>query len=445
MAPNRTRFWKHCAIVLLFFSVSCALAQTPASNDGPASRELRRLVDANPDFKHLLVASIERARQVNPDRSTNPAQSLEQYYEFISWAERALPGDLLRQKPDATLYQRLDQSLGYLYYICDQPLDELKGRGLFNNSLQYVEPFASWNRSFVRSWGAFLNSPESWNEGYLRLARADNTFGLDRGWYEDPSAWKTFNQFFARKLRSASQRPIAARTDNSVLVSPVDAVPQGLWAIDNASRVIEEKGIAVKTGTVQSVAQLIGEQSKYKHAFAGGTFTHLFLDVGDYHHYHFPLSGIVREVTVIPGSEVAGGYVTWDAVNRRYAFDPSSIGWQSLETRGLLILDTEEFGLVALMPIGMSPVSSVNFDPALKKGVRVRKGDRLGHFLFGGSDFVMVFQSGVTLTTDSPRSESGHGYSHVLTGQRLGALQRVPAASRASSQFPDPRSPGPAR
>jgi phosphatidylserine decarboxylase len=432
MAANRSRCWNLCAIVLFFFSESCVLAQTPGSNDGPATRELKRLVAADPEFKRLLVASIERARQVNPDRSTNPAQSLEQYYEFISWAERALPGDLLKQRPEATLYQRLDQSLGYLYYICDQPLDELKGKGFFNNSLQYVEPFASWNRSFVRSWGAFLSSPESWNADYLRLAQADTTFGLGRRWYEDPSQWKTFNQFFARRLRSALQRPIAARTDNSVLVSPVDAVPQGLWAIDNESRVIEEKGIAVKTGTVQSVAELIGDKSKYKDAFAGGTFTHLFLDVGDYHHYHFPLGGIVREVTVIPGSEVAGGYITWDSVNRRYAFDPSSIGWQSLETRGLLILDTEEFGLVALLPIGMSPVSSVNFDAALKEGVRVHKGDRLGYFLFGGSDFVMVFQAGFTLTPDSLRNESGHGYSHVLMGQRLGELRRVSAAARAS-------------
>lgn len=432
MTTNRSRCGELWAIVLFFLSVSCVLARTPASNDGPATRELERLVAADPEFKRLLVASIEQARRVNPDRTTNPAQSLEQYYEFISWAERALPGDLLKQKPDATLYQRLDQSLGYLYYICDQPLDELKGRGFFNNSLQYVEPFASWNRSFVRAWGAFLNSPESWNEGYLRLAQADTTFGLNRGWYEDPSAWKTFNQFFARKLRSASQRPIAARTTNSILVSPVDAVPQGLWPIDNASRLIDEKGVAVKTGTVQSVAQLVGDQSKYKHAFAGGTFTHLFLDVGDYHHYHFPLSGVVREVTVIPGSEVAGGYVTWDAVNHRYAFDPSSVGWQSLETRGSLILDTGEFGLVALIPIGMSPVSSVNFDPALKEGVRVRKGDQMGHFLFGGSDFVMVFQAGVTLTPDSPRDGSGHGYSHVLVGQRLGALRRVPAQARAA-------------
>ncbi len=82
MATNRSRCWKLCALVLLFFSVSSVLAQTPESNDGPATRELKRLVAADPELKRLLVASIERARQVNPDRSTNPAQSLEQYYEF---------------------------------------------------------------------------------------------------------------------------------------------------------------------------------------------------------------------------------------------------------------------------------------------------------------------------------------------------------------------------
>jgi phosphatidylserine decarboxylase len=206
----------------------------------------------------------------------------------------------------------------------------------------------------------------------------------------------------------------------------VDAIPEGVWAIDSTSRAIDKSGIAVKTGTVQSVEQLIGEQSRYKAAFAGGTLTHLFLDANDYHHYHFPLGGVVKEVAVIPGREMEGGRVNWDPVKRRYAFDPSSIGWQSVETRGCVILDTEEYGLVALLPIGMTPVSSVTFDPAVKEGVRVRKRDMLGHFLFGGSDFVMLFQAGYDFTQVSPRND-GQGYSHVLVGERLGRLQRSSA------------------
>jgi phosphatidylserine decarboxylase precursor len=416
------------ALVLGILCTVCAAAQTPTSNDRPATLELKRLVASNPEVKRLLIASIERARQVNPDRLTNPAQSLEQYYDFVSWAERAIPARLLKERADATLYQRIDQSLSYLQFIVDQPLSELEGRGYFNNSLLYVEPYSSWLKTFVRSWGAFLNTPESWNKEYLRLAQADGTFGLNRGWYEDSSQWRTFNQFFARRLKSADQRPIAAPDNESIVVSPVDAIPEGIWAIDNNSRVVEKSGIPVKTGTVQSVEQLIGGQSRYKGSFAGGSFTHLFLDVGDYHHYHFPLGGVVREVAIIPGQEVPGGRVTWDALNSRYAFDPSFVGWQSLETRGCLILETEEFGLVALLPIGMSPVSSVNFEPTLKEGVRIRKGDMLGHFLFGGSDFVMVFQAGYGFTLDARRNDSHQGYSHLLMGERLGQLRRLSGA-----------------
>jgi phosphatidylserine decarboxylase len=405
-------------------------AQAPRNHDGPATLELRRLVAANPELKHLLIASIERAKQVNPDRLTNPAQSLEQYYDFVSYAERSIPGRLLKPKPkaDATPYERMDQNLSYFYFIADQPLNELQGRGYFNNSLQYVEPYSSWLKTFVRSWGAFLDTPESWNTEYLRLAQAAGPFGLNRGWYEDPSHWRTFNQFFARRLKSADQRPITAPADESIVVSPVDAIPQGIWSIDNNSRVVEKSGIPVKTGTIQSVEQLIGGQSRFKGAFAGGTFTHLFLDVPDYHRYHFPLGGVVRELAIIPGQEVSGGTVTWDSLNRRYAFEPASVGWQSLETRGCVILETEEFGLVALLPIGMSPVSSVNFEPTLKEGMRVRKADMLGHFLFGGSDFVMVFQAEYDFTLDAPQNDSHQGYSHLLMGERLGRLRRLSSA-----------------
>jgi phosphatidylserine decarboxylase len=196
--------------------------------------------------------------------------------------------------------------------------------------------------------------------------------------------------------------------------------------------VVAKAGIPEKSGTVQSVGKLIGSQSRYKEAFAGGTFTHLFLDLPDYHHYHFPLGGVVRELAIIPGQEVAGGRVTWDALNRRYAFEPSSDVWQSLETRGCVILETKEFGLAALLPIGMSPVSSVNFESTLKEGMRVRKGDMLGHFLFGGSDFVMVFQSGYDFTLDAPRNDSHQGYSHLLMGERLGRLRRSSSTRRAS-------------
>jgi hypothetical protein len=122
--------------------------------------------------KRLLEKAIEEGRKLNPDPETNPAQTLEQYYQFVRFAEGATPANLIKHAPDATLYKRIDQSLGYLYFISDIPLDELKGRGYFNNSLQYVDSYNSWLQGFVKSWGLYLDQPESWNAGRMQLAQA---------------------------------------------------------------------------------------------------------------------------------------------------------------------------------------------------------------------------------------------------------------------------------
>jgi phosphatidylserine decarboxylase len=427
--------WSAAAILALLLCAACG-APTPSapapSALPPESRqnlgsagELRKAVESDPELKRLLTQALEEGRRLNPDPQTNPAQTLEQYYAFVKFAEAATPANLIKSAPDATLYKRIDQSLGYLYFISDIPLDELKGRGYFNNSLQYVDSYNSWLRGFVQSWGLYLDQPESWNAESLRLAQADEVFGLKQGWYESPDNWKSFNQFFARRLASPDKRPIAAPRNDSVFISPVDAVPMGTWSVDKDLRLVAPKGVAVKTATVESVEALL-DGSPYAKSFAGGTFTHLFLDVGDYHRYHFPMSGTIWEMRVIPGRELAGGFTTWDAANKRYKFDPSSVGWQSLETRGLIVLQTDKYGLVALMPVGMSPVSSVNFEKPLKEGSRVTKGDMMGHFLFGGSDFIVVFQRGVKFTLETPRESPDRGYRHVLMGERVGELSGAP-------------------
>ena len=83
-------------------------------------------------------------------------------------------------------------------------------------------------------------------------------------------------------------------------------------------------------------------------------------------------------------------------------------GWQSVETRDCLIMDTD-FGLAAILPIAMSQVSSCNWEESVKVGAEVEKGDPMGYFLFGGSDIVMIFQEGVRLELASDE--------HILMGE----------------------------
>jgi phosphatidylserine decarboxylase precursor len=294
-----------------------------------------------------------------------------------------------------------------------------------NNSLHYYEPFAKWLTTFNRSWGSFLDTEDSWNEAYYQMALNDPNFGLQNGWYEDPSNWKTFNQFFARHLKSPGMRPIASPDVDSVVVSFADSEPQGVWAIDSTSHLLEREGVPVKSATLKSITKLLGDDSAYKDAFANGTFTHSFLNVNDYHRYHFPMGGTIKEVRIIQGINPTGGQLWWDAENNRYAFNPAAkTGWQSIETRGCVILETEEYGLVALLPIGMGPVGSVNFEKNITPGMKVKKGDMLGHFAFGGSDFILIFQENVSFTLDAPRQEGSASYKHILMGERLGYVSK---------------------
>lgn len=388
----------------------------------PITRQLITIMDHNASLKQMLVDSIKSAQKLNPDRVMNPAQTVEEYYAFIDWATKAMPWSILRNMPYSSLYDQIDQSLDYFYYINDQPLAALKNKGYYNNSLQYHEPYRSWMINFTREWGLYLSTEASWNDQYYQAALADPSFGLQKGWYEDPSNWKTFNQFFARYLKSPDQRPIASPDDSTIIASPADSKPQGVWKIDKHSNLVG-KGVRIKSTLFKSVAALIGEDSAYKKVFANGTLTHTFLDVNDYHRYHFPLSGTVKEVRLIAADDAVGGIITWDAKAKRYVLDSNNPGWQNIETRGCVIIETKEYGLVALLPIGMSQVSSVNFEKEVKVGASFKKGDMLGYFLFGGSDYVILFQDKVKFTLTAPKDKDGH-YNHLLMGEQYGKIAR---------------------
>lgn len=418
------------AIILLIIAnlfISCNNSDTTSPIDNPSygakTKELISIVENNPNIKSLLIKSIAQAKIINPDKNTNPAQTLDEYYEYVTWAETCMPWSILPKTPYSSLYDKIDQSLNYFYFINDQPLTELEGQGLYNNSLQYVKPYSDWLVSFVKAWGLFLDTPESWKDEYYQLALTDSKFGLSAGWYEDPSNWKSFNQFFSRYLKSLDKRPITSPKDSTIVTSPADAVPEGVWQIDANSQIVQKDGVPIKSGTLTSIEKLIGDDSQYKKEFANGIMTHTFLDVQDYHRFHFPVSGIIREVRNISEQCAVGGIITWDASIQRYMFDPTVPGWQSIETRGCIIIETKDFGLVAILPIGMSQVSSVIFEDNIKVGAIVNKGDMLGYFLFGGSDIVMLYQQKAGFVLEPASGMSGQSYKHLLMGEKYGVLK----------------------
>jgi len=390
-----------------------------------AVTELIRIVEGNAEVKHLLEKSIARAAEVNPDQRYNPAQTLSEFYDFVDWNVRQLPWDVMKtQAPGEygqSLYGRADQGVGCFWFLVQQPLEELEERGYYYPTVEFVEPFASWLTTYANAWGEWLSTKESWNDKYYSIVATDPNWGLQSGWYGSGNRWSTFNDFFSRKLISAEVRPVA---DMEVVAPadswpkyPYDDKPESTWHIGDDNRLEYPADLQIKTAKLDDIAQLIGSESQYKGAFAGGTLTHMFLDVNDYHRYHSPVDGEIMELRLIPGVAAGGGYTLWDNDKKLYYYF-NNMGFQMVETRSCAIIETEEYGLVAMMPIGMSQISSCNWLESLKVGQHIKRGDEMGYFLFGGSDIVLIFQRGIDV-------DIAHDGDHLLMGEPYARLTRT--------------------
>lgn len=377
---------------------------------------LQNICNENAEVKRLLEHAIAQAATVNPDRNYNPAQTLDEFYDFVDRNVRCLPWNVMpTASPTAygqSLYGRTDQGIGYFWFVVDQPLEELKGRGYYYPTVEFVEPFASWLTTYANSWGQWLDTEASWNDSYYNLVKDDPDWGLNKGWYGEGNRWRTYNEFFARSLASPDMRPIDAHAE---VVSPADAWPKQLWRIGDDNQLAYPADLQIKTAKLSDIGQLIGSDSQYKDAFAGGTLTHTFLDVNCYHRYHAPVDGRLVELRTIPGVAAGGGYTLWDNEQKLYYYK-NEMGFQMVETRACAIIDTEQYGLVAMLPVGMSQICSVNWLPTLRVGQQLKRGDEMGYFQFGGSDIVMIFQRGVdvALLHGEKFQLMGEAYAHLV-------------------------------
>ena len=82
--------------VVLVFSVSCKNGNKTDHNDyNETTQELIRIVESDSRIKALLEEAIAKGKQINPDKKTNPAQSLEEYYAFVDYSQTAMPWDVI--------------------------------------------------------------------------------------------------------------------------------------------------------------------------------------------------------------------------------------------------------------------------------------------------------------------------------------------------------------
>ncbi|WP_380282190.1 phosphatidylserine decarboxylase [Kitasatospora purpeofusca] len=367
--------------------------------------KLRKHLDDDKDLAKLLEDSLQQARTTAEKKlrkalfdalywPTAISDYLDYLTTFSKWAPRQDPGEAWSD--DKGGQQEVYDRLCHFYYLIDQKVTDDGNRIVQNDPW-----FKDWLVEFTNAWGSFLDTPESFSDEQLKSFE-DNSpryrvqDSLVDGKPNEPSGWRTFNQFFAREL-NPGLRPITDPEHNTTVTMPADCIYKNTYDID-ANSGIHPDGDPLRlklTHEVITIPQLLSEKSDYGKRFANGTFVHYFLAPYSYHRFHTPVAGQVKEC--FPVHEDVYLDVTIDGNGQFDAPDNSTDGYEFTQGRGVIVIDTAkspygDIGLVAIVPVGMAQIDSVKM--TMTVGAQAPKGEEFGYFLFGGSDIILLFQQG---------------------------------------------------
>lgn len=215
---------------------------------------------------------------------------------------------------------------------------------------------------------------------------------------KSPYDFKTFNEFFSRALKPES-RPIADGPKTAVL--PADGRHLAFSNVDAA------EGFYVK-GSKFTMRELLGDD-ELAEKFAGGAMLISRLCPVDYHRFHFPVKGVASAPRLIKGS--------------LYSVSPialrKNIRYLVQNKRMLTLIESPEFGTVAMFEVGATNVGSI-VETFLEDRM-LEAGEEKGLFKFGGSCVITLFQQGRIKFEDDLVQQSAHCVeTYARMGDRLG-------------------------
>jgi phosphatidylserine decarboxylase len=255
--------------------------------------------------------------------------------------------------------------------------------------------------AILADWNGFLDTPAS-NVGFRveheqwlsPAAKKQYDFPI---WKKDsPSLpyWKSWNSFFTRNFSDPEKaRPIADLDSNQTVICPNDgslfrwdaniARKDAFWLKDMNYSLSD-----ILSSPLPAQQQLIDEYNLVD-LFEGGYIFQTYLNPYNFHRWWVPVNGeVVFDPFTVPGC-FFNKLVLPDFGGATTASLPYLA---QVNVRGMMVIKTEDYGHVCCIPLGMSEVSSVVFDPAMKAGARVTKGQEMGMFNYGGSSFAMIYE-----------------------------------------------------
>ncbi|TYA52468.1 phosphatidylserine decarboxylase [Formosa maritima] len=372
-------------------------------------KELQEIVK-NPEVVKAFNKAISEVNPVLQDGSNKPNPWLGKTIDyFVSYFE-----NWFTFLPTPT--GGLGKIMPFTYFYLDNPsafhfLNTFESRQ--NKNEPYSKEIFNWTVKFIKARGKFMDSKES-------LMYMDS-------WLDDPSAnmndfiipkggFKSFNEFFTRELKkSANPRPISNPENDAIAVASGDTEINFI-----ESDLTLTTPLKVKTRFINVIELLNG--SKYAKHFVGGTAVSCVLMPNSYHRYHAPVTGKIVESQEVQG--IYNGIMDGEDWFNKGDIGESTTDFSIFEDfhRSYFIMETSQYGYVALIPVGLNTISAMfpslvnkksTLVPPGSPAVPIKKGDELGYFAYGGSLNMLMFQKGVFSSVS------------VLMGQRLGEMKPI--------------------
>lgn len=254
-------------------------------------------------------------------------------------------------------------------------------------------------KAILNAYGAFLDSNSSTQ--YLHNGT--------RGWFStrkinfseyvhDPTkphwGWVSWNDFFTRQFVKGA-RPVEQPENSKVIVSSCEAKPSEI-----AHDIKLADQFWVKSQQYSLLDIFTYDKRELALKFDGGSVYEAFLSAFNYHRWHSPVKGTVRDLYTVNG--------TYYSQAKYVGPDPSKDDnygayLVAVASRMIFVIEADDpaIGLVTVVQVGMSECSSVH--STVQVGQKLEKGQEIGMFKFGGSTFLNVFQKGVirNFTVDS--------------------------------------------
>ncbi|HVN46115.1 MAG TPA: phosphatidylserine decarboxylase family protein [Steroidobacteraceae bacterium] len=376
----------------------------------PVIADFRDLIESDPAIFMLFSQMFEQVPRRPPyDRDPTGKPQVRDYQHMLQ-----LLNTILTHAPE---FDRTGLVGCPMNTILDWSMGTAAGMAAFLN-----ERVNAQLKKVLNAWARFLSSSDStyvlgehpqkgWFGADARAAMPD----FDREFLCQPDrphhGFGSWDEFFTREFRPGV-RPVAFPEDDAVIVNACESAPFRI-----AREVHYRDRFWIKSQPYSIVHMLANDA--LAPLFAGATVYQAYLSPLCYHRWHSPVTGRVVKAYLKDG--------TYYAEAASHGFDPAgpndSMSYiTEVATRALIFIeaDNADIGLMCVLAVGMAEVSSCHI--TVYEGQRIRKGEQIGMFHYGGSTHCLIFRPGVRLEFDHHGQKPGLQARNIQVNTRIATV-----------------------